>query len=36
MTIGLDGKGGIDLIELAGVANEKEIAQLSKNLGLVG
>jgi len=36
MTIGLDGKGGIDLIELAGVANDKEIAELSKNLGLGG
>jgi len=34
LTIGLDGKGGIDLIELAGVANDKEIAELSKNLGL--
>jgi len=36
MTIGLDGKGGIDLIELAGVANDKEIAELSKGLGLAG
>jgi hypothetical protein len=36
LTIGLDGKGGIDLIELAGVANDKEIAELSKNLGLGG
>jgi hypothetical protein len=34
MTIGLDGKGGIDLIELAGVANDKEIAELSKSLGM--
>lgn len=34
MTIGLDGKGGVDLIELAGVANDKEIANLSKSLGL--